>query len=70
MVLARCAVYQIEPSGATAGSCGYAGLLGVIQSSNLTSTLSVIAGRACTNAASATTRTHEAMAFTRIMTSR
>ena len=30
MVLARCAVYQIDPSGATAGSCGYAGLLGVI----------------------------------------
>src|SRR5207248_149760 len=33
MVLACCAVYQTEPSGATAGSCGYAGLLGVIHSS-------------------------------------
>ena len=36
IVLARWAVYQIDPSGATAGSCGYAGLLGVIQSSNFT----------------------------------
>ena len=70
MVLARCAVYQIEPSGATAGSCGYAGLLGVIQSSNLTSTLSVMAGAACRNAASERTRANRARAFTRIMASR
>ena len=33
--LARWPVYQIDPSGATAGSCGYAGLLGVIHSIDL-----------------------------------
>src|SRR6476659_5649532 len=46
IVLARCAVYHTDPSGATAGSCGYAGLLGVIHSSIFTSTLSEI-GAAC-----------------------
>jgi hypothetical protein len=36
-------VYQIDPSGATAGSCGYGGLLGVSHSSILTSTPSGMA---------------------------
>jgi len=49
-------VYQIDPSGATVGSCGYAGLLGVIHCSIVTSTLSVMAGAACTSAAAATPR--------------
>src|SRR5205085_3041001 len=68
MVLARCAVYQIDPSGATAGSWGYAGLLGVIQSSILTSTLSEI-GAACTIAIDAAARVIRAKAFTRILKS-
>src|SRR5262249_27716229 len=55
MVLARCAVYQMDQSGATAGSCGYAGLLGVIHSSNFTSTASPI-DAALTTATAAITR--------------
>src|SRR5260221_7990245 len=67
MVLARCAVYQIDPSGATAGSCGYAGLLGVIHSSIFTSTASEIAGRAFRAATEAAASTIKANAFTRII---
>jgi hypothetical protein len=70
IVLARCAVYQIDPSGATAGSCGYAGLLGVIHSSIFTSTESEIAGSACNAVTEAAASTSNAKAFTRIMSSR
>src|SRR5215471_13315828 len=52
--LARWPVYQIDPSGATAGSCGYGGLLGVIHSWILTSTVS--AGEAVTIAMHAAAR--------------
>src|SRR5438067_8969316 len=54
--LARWPVYQIEPSGATAGSCGYGGLLGVSHSSIFTSTLSTgDAARTTATAATAST---------------
>ena len=53
-----------------AGSCGYAGLLGVIHSSIFTSTESEIAGSACSAVTEAAASTSNAKAFTRIMSSR
>src|SRR6185503_8499236 len=44
----NCAVYQADPSRAAAGSCGNGRALGVIHSSNCTSTISDSAGAALT----------------------
>ena len=67
---ARWPVYQTEPSGATAGSCGYGGVLGVSHSSIFTSTESGTAATFTSGIAAIASTGSSNESFERIMTSR